>query len=166
MNIKGILLRPLEDSDINLLHELLNDSDNQQLVGGSVVPMAKIQIQEWLQTKRSAIDICQFAIEVECEFCGYIQLSSINRVDGHATLGINILSRFRGKGLGRAAIQNIHKFAKRKLLLRKVVLYVRSDNDLAINLYSKIGYQKAGVLTQHVKTESGYVNLNIMEVIL
>lgn len=166
MDVKELLLRPLEDTDIERLHELLNNSHNQQLVGGSVAPMSKSQTMEWLQAKRSAGDTYQFAIETTGEFCGYIQLAATNRVDGNATLGINILNQFQGRGLGRLAIQRMHEFAKHRLLLRKIILHVRSDNDSAINLYIKLGYQQAGILKQHIRTVSGYVDLKIMEIML
>ncbi len=164
MVAEEFILRPIEDTDVGLLHELLNDSSSQQLVGGSVMPMSKTQVLEWLQAKRNTRDTYQFGIEAGGGLCGYAQLVGINRVDGHATLGINILSRYQGQGLGKAALQRLHEFAKHRLLLRKIVLYVRSDNDSAINVYLKLGYQQVGTLAQHVKTVAGYVDLQIMEI--
>lgn len=166
MEIEKIILRPIEDTDIDQLHELLNDSNNQQLVGGSVIPMSRNEVLHWLQAKRSAGDACQFAIENDRVFCGYIQLVSISRTDGHATLGININQQFQGRGLGRLALQQMHDFARNKLLLRKILLYVRSDNQPAVKLYLNLGYQRVGTLTEHVKTVSGYVGLEIMELML
>ena len=166
MDSEKIILRPIEDTDIDHLHKLLNDSNNQQLVGGSVIPMSRNEVLQWLQAKRSVADACQFAIETGGVFCGYVQLVYINRMDGHATLGININQQFQGRGLGRLALQQMHDFARNKLLLRKIVLYVRSDNQPAVKLYLDLGYHKAGTLTQHVKTESGYVGLEVMEFML
>ena len=166
MTTEDLTLRPIEDADIEPIHKLLNDSYSQQLVGGSVAPLSKSQTMAWLQEKRNAGDVYQFAIESSGEFCGYIQLAATNRIDGNATLGINILRKFQGKGLGRIAIQRMHEFAKHRLLLRKIVLYVRSDNNSAIRLYLKLGYQNVGNLAQHVKTENGYVDLKIMECML
>lgn len=166
MNSENVTLRPLEDSDLEQLSELLNDSHNQHLVGGSVYPMSKSQVFEWLQAKRKAADTCQFAIEKSSQFSGYIQLVAINCIDGHAILGINLLSRFRGQGIGGMAIKKLHEFAKCRLLLRKIILYVRSDNDSARNLYLRSGYQVAGTLVRHVRCDGGYVDVNIMEVLL
>jgi|GEM_PF-2142247 len=166
MDSEKIILRPIEDTDVDQLHGLLNDSNNQQLVGGSVIPRSRNEVLQWLQAKRSAGDVCQFAIETGGVFCGYVQLVSINRMDGHATLGININRQFQRKGVGRLALQQLHDFARNKLLLRKILLYVRSDNQPAVKLYLDLGYQKAGTLTQHVKTVSGYVGVEIMEFML
>ena len=166
MDSEKIILRPIEDTDIDHLHELLNDSNNQQLVGGSVIPMSRNEVLQWLQAKRSAADACQFAIETGGVFCGYVQLVSINKMDGNATLGINISKQFQGKGLGKLVLQRAHDFARNKLLLRKIILYVRSDNQTAIKLYLNLGYRKVGTLAQHVKTASGHIGLEIMEFML
>ncbi|MBK3866155.1 GNAT family N-acetyltransferase [Pseudomonas stutzeri] len=166
MSAEELILRPLEDTDVESLQELLNDSYNQQLVGGVVAPMSRNQVVEWLQEKRNSENVCQFAIEESGSWCGYVQLVSIDKLSGNAVLGINILRRFQGKGLGKIAIQRVHDFARDSLLLRKLVLYVRSDNYSAVNLYLKIGYQPVGVLAQHVRTAVGYVDLKIMEIML
>lgn len=166
MVAESVLLRPIEDGDIRYLHKLLNDSYNQQLVGGSLAPMSESQVVAWLQGKRTANDIYQFAIEDSAgKFCGYVQLASINRVDGHAILGINILREFHGKGIGKLAIQEIHAFARDVLLLRKIFLHVRADNEAATRLYSKLGYRQVGSLERHIKSGSGYIDLQIMEIL-
>lgn len=166
MEADNIVLRAFEEIDIDLLQELLNDSHNQELVGGSLTPMSKLQVIEWVLAKKNASNTYLLVISKSKQFCGYIQLVFINPIDGHATLGINIFQRCQGIGLGRFAIKEIHHFAKHKLLLRKIVLYVRSDNISACKLYENLGYAQAGVFRKHVKTNNGYIDLNIMEIIL
>lgn len=166
MNTEKLVLRPIEDADIDAILDLLNDASAQQLVGGSVRPVSKGQALEWLVAKRSAEDTFQFAIDVEGQFCGYIQLVSTSRLDGHATLGLNILREFQGQGVGKQALHRLHEFARQFLLLRKVILYVRADNSAAIRLYSGAGYRDAGTLQQHIRTTEGFVDLQIMEIML
>lgn len=166
MSVGKVDLRPIEDSDLKMLHRLLNDSYNQQIVGGSVAPLSKRKIMEWIEDKSTQSGTYIFAIESNGEFCGYIQLVETNKVDGFSTLGINLLNEFQGKGVGRASVEKLHEFAKERLLLRKILLYVRSDNLAAINLYEKIGYKEVGRFLDHQKTQNGYVDLKIMEVML
>lgn len=162
----GILLRALEDTDLEELQTLLNNSHSQQLVGGSVVPLSKTQVMEWIEKKRAEEGTYFFAIESKKEFCGYIQLVDTNKADGFATLGINLLEKCQGKGIGSAAIEHLHGFARERLLLRKIILYVRSDNKSAIRIYHRLGYQEVGFFSGHLKSLDGYVDLKIMEVML
>lgn len=73
---------------------------------------------------------------------------------------------FRGNNIGNSAITCIHEFTKENLLLRKIVLYVRADNISAINLYLKLGYNDVSNLKEHIKLDSGYINLKVMGIIL
>lgn len=158
--------RAIEDKDLTQLHQLLNNFDNQQQVGGKIKPMSLIEVSKWLEQKRNTANIHQFAIEKENNFCGYIQLADIDKHNENAALGINLLPEFSHQGIGVLAIRFIHKLAKEKLLLNKIYLSVRSDNTAAINLYLKNNYKQAGCLTKHIKTPDGFVDLNFMEILL
>jgi RimJ/RimL family protein N-acetyltransferase len=160
---KQIYIRPFEDCDLLGLTELLNDIENQQLVGGSLVPMNKAEVLSWLNLKRSDEGTCIFAITHQKEFAGYVLITSIDRINGHAVFGINISRSSQGKGIGAIAMDHVHIFCKDKLSLRKLVLYVRADNQRAISLYERLGYKSAGKLLSHIKVNGSYVANNIME---
>ena len=166
MDPKEIYIRSAQDSDLLGLHELLNDLENQRLVGGSLEPMSQGEVLNWLNRKRSDEGTYIFAIIYRDEFAGYLLITSIDRINGHAVFGINILRSFQGKGVGAIAMDHVHIFCKGELSLRKLVLYVRADNLPAISLYSRLGYKAVGNLLNHIKVNDSYVANNIMEVFL
>ena len=166
MDSKEIYIRPFKDCDLLGLTELLNDLENQQLVGGSLKTMSEAEVLSWLNFKRSDEGTHIFAIICQDEFAGYLLITSIDRINGHAVFGINISRSSQGKGVGAIAMDHVHIFCKDKLSLRKLVLYVRADNQRAISLYKKLGYKSAGKLLNHIKVNGSHVANNVMEVFL
>ena len=73
---------------------------------------------------------------------------------------------FQGKGVGAIAMKHVHHFCKDNLSLRKLVLYVREDNQRAISLYKRLGYKPVGSLLNHIKANESYIANNVMEVFL
>ena len=166
MNPEEIYIRQFKDCDLFGLTELLNDLENQELVGGSLEPMNEAEVLNWLDLKRSDEGTNIFAIICQDEFAGYVLISSIDRINGHAVFGINISRLFQGRGIGTIAMKHVHDFCKDNLSLRKLILYVREDNQRAISLYKRLGYKSVGSLLNHIKVNESYIANNIMEVFL
>ena len=166
MNSEKIKLRSIEDDDLLGLHELLNDKRNQELVGGTLNSMNRREVLDWLNFKRVDEKTFIFSIISEGEFSGYVLITSVDSLNGHAVFGINLLRSMQGKGIGAIAITLVHKLCKKELSLRKLVLYVRADNHFAISLYVKMGYKAVGSLSNHLTDGDAYVDNNIMEVFL
>jgi RimJ/RimL family protein N-acetyltransferase len=166
VSVEKINIREVNDDDLSGFHEILNDLQNQRLVGGSLNPMSHDEVLDWLNLKNADDNTFVFSIVDQGAFLGYILITSIDRVNGHAIFGINILKSAQGRGIGLVAMNLVHEFCKEKLLIRKLVLHVRADNSFATSLYIKMGYKKVGRLIGHVKDRDAFVDNNIMEVFL
>lgn len=161
--MSGVVLRPLSENDLDGLFLLLNNSDNQDWVGGDLKPYSQNDVYQWWQNKINNPSTYFSAVDNDGQFCGYVQIVNINTTNGHGVVGINLLTNHQGVGLGFQAMTELHKVAKNNLCLRKVFLYVREDNQRAIHLYKKTGYELSGCLKKHVKTHNGYKDLFIWE---
>jgi RimJ/RimL family protein N-acetyltransferase len=166
MSAAQVKIREVHDDDLSGLYELLNDLQNQKLVGGSLNGMKQSQVLDWLNNKRADDKTFIFSIISQGEFVGYFLITSIDKVNRHGIVGINILRSYQGKGIGPIAMTLAHEFSKETLLLKKLILHVGADNHFAISLYNKMGYKKVGKLTDHVKDGDANVDNNIMEVLL
>lgn len=163
MKSDEIKIRSFKDCDLLGLTELLNDRENQKLVGGSLDPINEDEVLNWLNLKKSDENTYIFAITCRDEFVGYVLITALDRINGHAVFGINISRLSQGKGFGAIAMQHAHIFCKNELCLRKLVLFVREDNQKAISLYKRLGYKSVGSLSSHIKVNESYVANNIME---
>jgi|TARA_Y200000002_G_scaffold383101_1_gene403212 RimJ/RimL family protein N-acetyltransferase len=166
MSSTEIKIREVHEDDLSGLHELLNDLQNQKLVGGSLKGMSHSQVLDWLNNKRADDKTFIFSIIRRDEFVGYFLITSIDKVNGHAVFGINILRSAQGKGIGPVAMTLAHEFCKETLLIKKLILHVKADNHFAISLYNKMGYKLVDKSTDYAKDGKAYLDKNIMEVLL
>ena len=154
--------RSIELSDAPQVQKQLNDLESQTFVGGCLKPKSIDYIEKWIQQKQESENIF-YAITVNSEYSGYIQLTSLDLINGTAVLGINIMDGFKGKGVGRQSLSLIQDLAKNHYFLRKIFLYVRGDNHSAIKLYNSLGYNNVGCLVNHIRAKEGFVDLILME---
>ncbi|MFC6463408.1 GNAT family N-acetyltransferase [Marinilactibacillus sp. GCM10026970] len=80
------------------------------------------------------------------EFVGWVSLSDVQFKNRGAELGLAIVpASNRGKGYATDALHTICKFAFYELGLHKIRLSVHSNNESAIKVYEKIGFQREGI---------------------
>ncbi|MFC1756814.1 GNAT family N-acetyltransferase [Patescibacteria group bacterium] len=109
-----------------------------------------------------------YVIETSCgELVGTIGLHEIDRFNNNLRLGIIIFnSRFVRQGYAKEAIGAILPFVFDRLRMNKIYLTARVDNDLAIRIYTKLGFQKEGVLREEYCVGEGqYLDLQRMSIL-
>lgn len=79
-----------------------------------------------------------------------------------ASIGMAVASDWRGKGVGSALMAEAVRWA-REMSIEKLALSVYPDNDPALALYRKFGFQEEGCLTGHSKKSIGYRDEIVME---
>jgi len=80
-------------------------------------------------------------------------------------LGVGLLPRFRGQGLGtRLITRTLH--AARAFGLSRVELTVREDNRSAIALYEKVGFVAEGLQRNGALVDGEYENIIEMAILL
>jgi RimJ/RimL family protein N-acetyltransferase len=166
--IKGekVYLRTIQKSDITHLNQWKNDEETYMYLGGGYMPTSIDQQEKWLD---SLIDTSgnnkRFIICDNNDFpVGMVGLYSINWVHRTCEIGIYIgYKDTHGKGYGKEACTLIEKFAKEYLNLRKIKLSVVTDNKIALNMWSALGYQKIGEYIDERFIKGKYRNLTIME---
>lgn len=71
------------------------------------------------------------------------------------SIGISILSGYRGLGLGTAMMQSLIEWARNHTGLEKLILSVHSNNTVAHRLYEKLGFQEEGRRIRQMKFADG-----------
>ncbi|CAG9614098.1 hypothetical protein BACCIP111899_03325 [Bacillus rhizoplanae] len=78
------------------------------------------------------------------------------------TLGIVIAEEHCGFGLGRILMDELIEWARLNGTTKKIHLVTREDNDRAIELYKKVGFEEEGLLKQDTYINGVYYNTLIM----
>ncbi len=90
---------------------------------------------------------------------GWCDITSLHRpVLAHSgVLGIAVLAKYRGQGIGQALLHVALNKAK-EIGLTRIELTVREKNELAISLYKKFGFEIEGRHRNAVQIKGVYEN--------
>lgn len=80
------------------------------------------------------------------------------------TLGMAVLPKYRGQGIGRRLLEACLEKSKAKGITR-VELEVRVDNTAAIRLYEKVGFAKEGVKRNGLFFDGVYYDALLMSLV-
>ncbi|MGX9416262.1 N-acetyltransferase family protein [Vibrio sp. WJH972] len=89
--------------------------------------------------------------------------AAYTRAFGHVgIIGTFVDSQYRGKGLAKLLFIETFKQAKLKGY-EKLFAYVRGDNERALNVYLKQGFEIVGVAKKHAKIKGEYIDEVMIE---
>jgi putative acetyltransferase len=77
-------------------------------------------------------------------------------------IGICVHADWQGKGLGKELMRAIIDLADNWLNLTRLELEVYADNEAAIHLYERFGFEVEGTLRQHAFRDGRYVDSKMM----
>jgi RimJ/RimL family protein N-acetyltransferase len=103
----------------------------------------------------------------ESEVIGWCDISPLRRpLHAHVgVLGMGVLLKFRGQGVGRALIIAAIEKAK-SIGLTRVELLVREENKTAIKLYERVGFVVEGLKRRSTRIDGHYYNDVLMALLL
>ena len=98
--------------------------------------------------------------EIEGEVVGVIGLhtSSRPRVNHKAEVGMMVHDDWQGKGVGAALMRAVIELADKWLNLTRIELSVFTDNESAIALYRKFGFEIEGTLRKYAFRDGEFVD--------
>jgi RimJ/RimL family protein N-acetyltransferase len=165
---KHVILRATKAEDLRALAALRNDLETQLTLMSTPRPQSDDQVREWLVGKTADPKTAFFVIADPANdaACGFMQLTGIDAMHGHADLGICLSEAARGRGLAQEAMALLEGYAAGVLKLRKIVLRVLAPNRRAINVYEKCGYATVGLLRRHHFIGGRYEDVQLMEKLL
>jgi RimJ/RimL family protein N-acetyltransferase len=77
------------------------------------------------------------------------------RIAHRGTVGISVVKKWRGKGIGTALLQALIEWAKASPMIEKLSLAVFANNETAIRLYRRLGFVEEGRHPKEVKLGPG-----------
>lgn len=78
------------------------------------------------------------------------------------TIGISVHDDWQGKGIGAALMRAILDLSDNWLNLTRLELEVYADNEAAIHLYERFGFEVEGTLRRHAFRNGEYVDSKVM----
>ena len=152
---------------IEYLKKIGGETDNLTF-GSEGLPITiedeKAYISSLLESKNSVL----FTAKNKENIVGIAGLTgdSRERMSHRGELAISVLKDEWGKGIGSKLMQKVIDFAKNEANTEIISLQVRSDNERAISLYKKYGFEKIGCFKGFFKINGEYVDFDLMNLYL
>ena len=160
-------LRPMEEGDTDdVVHMRSEPSVVAQLFGDE--PPTRESHLRWLAAVRARGDRQEFMIvdRASGRSVGTIGLSQIDRKHQRAEYGVLIgEADARGKGLASEASRLLLDYAFTTLKLNRVYLHVFPENEAAVRLYERVGFEREGLLRRHLYKNGRFRDVIVMAVV-
>jgi L-phenylalanine/L-methionine N-acetyltransferase len=158
---EGFTIRQFSKADNRALFELFNE-DRFQHFGTGMGPFKTPEdMQAWLNT------LCTKRFEVVSAFHGdVVGFAGLYISEGrHSHVGsilLGVREKFQKRGIGSALLKILIATADIIVGLKRLQLTVFSDNDIAVQLYHKFGFEIEGRHRHFLRRDTGFVDLLTM----
>lgn len=142
-------LRAIEPEDLDVLYQIENDRSLWH-VGTTNVPYSRYTLHDYVAT--SADDIFadrQVRLVMENDEHKVVGMADLVHFDPQhqrAETGIVVMEPHRRKGYALQALQQLEDYALDTLHLHQLYAVIAANNDAALQLFQKAGYERQGVL--------------------
>jgi RimJ/RimL family protein N-acetyltransferase len=148
---KGVLIRRIEESDLEILHHWYQDSEFTEFYTPEAIFITRSQLKDFLASTTKV----HFENSIRIDFIienkngtpvGLADLTAISYRSQHATFSIGIDRNYHNRGYGIESMALILNFAFKELNLIKVCAHIYKENEKALNQAIRFGYKQEGIL--------------------
>lgn len=126
------------------------ETDNLNM-GAEGLPTTVENEESYLRSLTDSPDGVMYTAKEDGEIIGIAHVSRLKRRMSHrASIGVSVRQCAWHRGVGTALMEALVAFARNNGM-EQLELEVRSDNERAIRLYEKFGFQKIGTIPAFLK---------------
>jgi len=170
-NIKSLEIRTSLEEDakalLQLLEFLAEESENLNMTPGRIDKTVESEVQFIISRRENpkANHLLALVDNKIVGMCGLNGRNNSSRISHRATLGIGILKEHCGLGIGFRLMRKQIEYAE-SVGISKINLEVRINNEPAINLDKKCGFQIEGTVSNAMVVSTGYADTYIMGLVI
>lgn len=166
-----VVLKPAKASDFSTIVDWVNAHDPDFIVQWAgltyqyplTVEQMKDHYRQGINSMESGVFLYMIHSEAANEILGTVQIGRINMETRDAVIGRFMMKseEFRGRGLGRAALEETVRIGFEEIGLDRIRLNVFDWNERAIRCYERIGFNKGSVTENAYRSRKGMTWNNI-----
>ena len=162
MSFEGLKIRRAEPDDCGDIYEMFKCPK----VFAGTLQLPHPSREQWRQRLAHTTEgIYHLVAVVDNKVVGLLGLETFPnkpRRSHVGTFGISVHDEWQGKGIGGALMQACLDLADNWLNLTRLELEVYADNESALHLYQRFGFEVEGTLRQHAFRDGQYVDSIVM----
>lgn len=162
-----IILRSLEQGDLDLLFSIENDSRFWE-VSNTLTPYSRDILSLYLKNAHQDLYEAKqlrlvIARKVDMEIVGLIDLFDFNPQHERAGIGILILHKFHRQGYAEKALKLFLIYIFQHLDLKQVYANIPMDNKSSLDLFKKLHFKEIGVKKNWIKTKGSFKDVLMLQ---
>lgn len=160
-NGKTLIIRSANKEDaaliLNYIHTIATESDNLTF-GAGEFSMTVEEEEQFIKSVSLKQNALLLVAEVDGEIVGNLNFSGGHRkrIEHTGEFGVSVCKRYWGLGIGRSLIEYMIDWAKESGIIRKINLRVRADNESALGLYKKLGFEMEGKISREFQIDGEF----------
>lgn len=164
-----VALRALEPTDLDTLYRWENDTALWS-VSDTIAPYSREALWHYLENYTGDIYAqrqlrLMITTPTDGSPVGTVDFLNFDPLNNRAELGLFIASEYRGKGLGRQALELLTAYARDHIGLRQLYVFIALDNEVCLKLFEDYGYIRCGILKSWVKRGNTYRDVALLQMI-
>lgn len=160
--VEGLHIRRAEPDDSSAIHEIF--SCPKVFAGTLQLPYPSLE--QWRQRLAEPGDGTYYLVAVVGDrvvgMLGVHTFPQRPRRRHAGAIGMCVHDEWQGQGIGAALMRAGVDLADKWLNLRRLELEVYTDNEAAIRLYERFGFEREGRLREHAFRDGRYVDSYVM----
>jgi RimJ/RimL family protein N-acetyltransferase len=154
---KHILLRPIEEKDLPLLHKWRNSVDFIKFCSVRRNPVGYEDFIAELKRDFEKDRHLQFIIEAKNKNVpiGTIYTYNLNLIDGYVFITVYLDGSYRRRGYGVEAVALLLRYLFESLPLHKIYMEVYAYNNLSMSILKRVNFVEEGRFKEHRFFEGG-----------
>jgi diamine N-acetyltransferase len=170
MHYKDIRLRALEPEDLELLYEWENNVD-YWAISNTITPFSRYTLKLYLENSHKNIfETGQLRLMIDHiedkTTIGTIDVFEFDPYHKRAGIGILIANEsYRKKGYASMSLICLINYCFKTLQLHQLFCNILSTNTESIDLFKKQGFELIGIRKDWMLTPSGYVDVDMFQLI-
>ena len=160
---ENVRLTSLYTEDLHQLDEFFNNMQSLiYYLPSTVRPFNRNQLEKLLLEWNDGVSCFVFAIRIDNQLAGLINLDDVDWVNSHTEIGI-ALTDFaeRGKGYALEALNLMLDYTFNSLGLHKVWARIIDGNQPSVKLFEQAGFKIEGEMKEHVRRNGEWKSMHI-----
>ena len=162
MQVEGLKIRRAEPDDYSAIYEIFSSPK----VSAGTLQVPYPSREQWrrrlAEPEEGTYNLVAVVRDRVVGMLGVHTFPNRPRRRHVGTIGLCVHDEWQGKGIGAALMQAGLELADKWLNLTRLELEVYTDNEPAIRLYERFGFEHEGTLRQHAFRDGRYVDSHMM----
>jgi RimJ/RimL family protein N-acetyltransferase len=153
---ESVVLRAFEEDDLQFVRDAINDASIRTPLG--ITPPLNLDQQRsyYESVVCDEEGTVQLIVAVDTDPVGVVELPTVNRSAGHATLGYWIVPDQQGNGYASEATRLLVDYAFDQLRLHRVQATVFAFNEPSIAVLETLGFTREGTRRDYAFVDGQY----------